>query len=539
MKKLLVILAAVLLVAACNFGSKKGEISEELMWKVFMAVPAEYMPEHMATAEQREALKVEPKHDEEEEDYCECEGEGPQPGKNTLSRVVFSDDIPWEGAMIVVYPYSDGKRVFVIQYMDNLGIDIYPDLEVNFFTYHIDTGEMTPAAAPSFLEGVDHWYALEDGIELREGFEFFLGHATWNGETFIMDPEYLMDAYCLIPESDFPEELPDEDISLKTRRAAFYTPPIFEEEENRYGYNTEFFLTYGGFNGKSTFFCECALYKYNGKDEWLCVFRAGDTSADGERHALALKAYNYNPADRSLKETKLPCEECSRKDFDKPLLTWPDALMPDGTYLLDNEYRTECSLSTDNLRFYPVYDDVSWEFDSYVVCDWNGSKFVRQETSDRVIYGSMGFGGMIIGIGLEPPKPGQIPGYDIKTVVDEDDYTGLSKHVEISKDGKLVVRLGVLDYDGSIFDLELFSPEYKTSGGFGVGSKMKDILEHPSDVFEDYHGTAEWLDYGDRPGIRLTLEYCSDEVVFYTDDPKPRSAGAKVTSIAFQPIAVG
>lgn len=540
MKKLLIIFAAVLLVAACNFGSKKGEISEELLWKVFMAVPAEYMPEHMATAEQRAALKEVEKCEDEEEDYCECEGEGPQPGKNTLSRVVFSDEIPWEGAMIVAYPYSDGKRVFVIQYMDNLGIDIYPDLEVNFFTYHIDTDTMTPAKAPSFLEGVDHWYALEDGIELREDLEFFLGHALWNGEAFILNPEYTMDAYCLIPESDFPEELPDKDIARETRREAFFAQPVYEEEEQRYSYNEEYFLTYSGFNGKSTFFCDFTLYKYSGKDQFLCIFRAGDQSGDGEKQTISLKAYDYNPADRSLKETKIPCDGVSRKDFDNPFLTWPDALLSDGTYLLDNEYRTECCPGPDMLRYYPVCEDISWEYSADVVFDWNGSRFVKAAgPDDKIINGSMGFAGYIIGIGREAPKAGQIPGYDVKTVVDKDDFTGVGKHVEISKDGNLIIKIGVLDFDGSIYDLELFSPAYKTSGGYGVGSLMKDIIEHPKDVFVDYPATAEWTNDGGTPCIRLTPFWSSDEMLFYSDEPNPKSPKAKITSILFQPIAVG
>ena len=549
MKRFLAPLAALLIVAGCLNQGQSSKIDRETMWDVFMAIPAGTFQGLLAQPSARATLKDQVVYDDE---------------VNILHRYYpaseMSPDMDPVSASVAAFRYDKGGKLLVLAY-DGFGTFVSGVDKMDCFEY--DLSKKTAVRVVNPLADIlskkgdtseFRYFLKEDGFDVYDEEGTYAGTYKWNGSTFELLPDYLGKVVEKLPADAFISQLSA--VAGKDERAQLLRDGIYTAGSNEdaltiraenYG-NGYYFSAY---NEPELVVGNLRMYRYSGKGEkYLVLWTVDDVITEAVVSPTVMKAYDYNPADGSLVPVQPDMDPVTAPDFADPIISYPNFITEDGeVYQLENPSLGMTIVpDADGLRYYPC-SDISNYYDRvffHIDLKWDGKRFVKDESS---LYKGSLYSGGVGGIYLDDLfiSADQFPGMNF--VYKEDQFVdGIQFfHYDLfDAAGNLVLRFvpyPVANSDGN-YDfqaIEVYSPKYVTYGGFGVGSKMKDIYEAPSIFGGDvYDGYLKRLYTGSEGQyVHIWYEGASYGMRFHTDNPDILSEDARVTKVSIEPNAVG
>ena len=535
-------------------GGGKSAVSDELLWKAFMAVPSSDLDGKLADPAFRATLKDVPFK-------VDVIGDEEPLPDNSLARL---SEEPWSACTLFAYPYTGGKKLLVFLVNGYCGNFFSTGDNVRFYDFDINSDVLSPVSAPAFLSettaGGDSFYytVKEDRITRSDGYDRLFESFFWNGNGFTKEPDHLANIFLNLPDSCFPAEygclLP------KQKREDLLKNHEYEEGGNEDSQNASLYRSFDRLGvyvnmDPVSLFGSLAYYPYS-DGKRLLVLWTGNQGVGDAYTKVVLKAFDYDKGSGNFSETELKMDPWSKKDFDEPLLAYPHAAVKvvnaygeKSEYFLDGSIDVTFHPSPDGFFLYPSKGEFNWMYCSMALelnYKWNGERFVKvpADLGLGTIYGPMGVAEFLVG--NEMPEAWQLPGYQyVQSSVTR--FGQMASAYDICKDGKTFIRLIPFPYsnDGEkqkIMEIEVYSPMFRTPTGFGVGSSTSDIWADGANVFgyDDGELFKEVVKMEDgTTAIHVTYPSGSYEAFFCTENPDAISKDARVSKLVFRPIAVG
>ena len=287
-------------------------------------------------------------------------------------------------------------------------------------------------------------------------------------------------------------------------------------------------------------------YKPDVKDEWFILYDLGEQIDEMSMKSLLTKGYVFNAKKGTLTEVGLKSDPYVKDDFFEPVVAWPyldsgadvksvhTVMMPWGYYV--------CPNNTDENEESPILNSMPFSL-KYV---WDGSGFKRTGFGP-----ALGFVDNLAAFNVSEqmrvPYDFEFPGCTMEKTTEQGYNNVPVPHFDLYQNGEHLVRFDpyptYIDDEGRYVLMQLisYSPRYKTTEGFGVGTPLQEILSSKTlygmDT-TDFEVKEETADDG-RAALAVRFQGFEAETLFITDAPEVKADGAKVVEVLIRPIAKG
>ncbi len=294
-------------------------------------------------------------------------------------------------------------------------------------------------------------------------------------------------------------------------------------------------------------FCyvQMQAYKMEGKDDWFILCDSGEMIDDMPMKSVKTGGYHFNAKKATMEETGLKSEPYANTEFYDPIASWPwikngddvksthIVTMPWGYYIHPNiteESGVQMAMNSTPFAL------------KYV---WDGEKFNHEGSGPALLFVDC-LASLSVTEQPQIPSEADFPGCRME-MTSEEGYGNIEiRHYDLYADEEHLVRLDPFplpDDEGRyiLMEIRVFSPRYKTSEGFGVGTLLKDIRKAetlygmpPSDLILTNTQTEDG-----RAALSVSFEGFDAETLFITDAASADDPAAKAVEVLIRPIAMG